>query len=106
MYYTLLAAIACAFVAHLALMLLSFSGGRFHPRRYFYSHLTLWMTGLFLFAAVWLYEGEKLSAFLDYFDTTTSKLMVLVATVGVSLLAHIIVRKLVLPAMYRKRANG
>lgn len=104
MFYLLIITAALSFIAHVVLLLASFSGSRFAGNRYFYSHLTLWLTGVVVFVLALLYSGSNQSGFLDYFDTPFKKSMILVATIALSLVAHSIVRFMVLPMM--KKAEG
>jgi hypothetical protein len=99
MFYTLIIGAVIFFIAHVVLLLLSFSKSALISKRYFYSHLTLWITGVLVFSLALLYQGTGRSAFLDYFDNTTKKTMILVFTLGLSLVAHILVTRLILPAM-------
>ena len=98
MLYLLTALAVLFFILHVSFLLASFPGGGFNKRRYFISHLTLWLTGLIVFILALLFAGKGVSPFLDYFDTTTKKLMILVATLVLSGVAHTIVRLLVHPA--------
>ncbi|MFL9483877.1 hypothetical protein ACI6Q2_13955 [Chitinophagaceae bacterium LWZ2-11] len=85
------AAILC-FLAHVGLLVSAFIGKDFSNIRYFYSHVTLWITGVLVFIMALLYQGENKSAFLDYFDTPLKKVMILVATLALSFVAHTIIR--------------
>lgn len=102
MFYFLILAALIFFIAHVALLVLSFTGPQFGKSRYFYSHLMLWVTGVIIFLLAILYSGTKESQFLDYFNTPVKKMMILVVTGAVSLLAHCIVKFLVLPAVGKK----
>jgi hypothetical protein len=90
-------AAAALFIAHVVLLLTSFRSSGFSTRRYFYSHLTLWLTGTCVFLLAWQFHGRAVSGFLDYFNTTGRLLLILAFTAGLSLVAHIIVKRLVLP---------
>lgn len=93
MLYLLLALAGVCFLLHVVFLFGSFgTGGRFNRRRYFYSHLTLWITGLLLFILVTTFQGQHAAAMIDYFDTAGRRLMILIGVVALSLLAHIIVR--------------
>jgi hypothetical protein len=105
MFYLLIIAAAAFFIAHVFLLLASFSGSHLVKKRYFYSHLTLWITGLVVFAMALLYSGSNQSGFLDYFDTPFKKAMILVATFALSFVAHAIVRYLVLPLMNKSKSS-
>lgn len=99
MFYPLIIIAAIFFIAHVVLLLTSFLGTAFAGNRYFYSHLALWITGVVVFLLALLYSGRNQSGFLDYFDTSFKKSMILVATLALSLIAHSIVRFLILPMM-------
>lgn len=102
MFYFLLLAAAAFFIAHVGLLITSFTGPQFGTTRYFYSHLTLWITGLIVFSLAILYKGTGQSQFLDYFNTPQKLAMILVGTAALSLVAHCIVKFLVLPAVKKK----
>jgi len=98
MLYLLTVAAVLFFILHVGFLLASFTaGGGFNKKRYFISHLTLWLTGLLVFALATAFAGKGVSAFLDYFDTPAKKVMILVATLALSGIAHTIVKRLVLP---------
>ena len=99
MFYTLIIIAIVFFITHVALLFTSFPKSELAGKRYFYSHLTLWLTGLAVFTLAVLYAGSGQSAFLDYFDTPFKKAMILVFTFALSLTAHLLVRLLVLPLM-------
>jgi hypothetical protein len=103
MFYTLIVAAAVFFLAHVILLFTSFPGTGFLSSRYFYSHLTLWITGIIIFTLAILYSGTNVSGFFDYFDTPFKKGMILIFTFGLSLVAHCIVRYLVLPAVSKSK---
>ncbi|MCX2480601.1 hypothetical protein OQY15_15965 [Pedobacter sp. MC2016-15] len=101
---TTLTIIACGFfLAHLVLLLSSFPKFQLAPIRYFYSHLTLWITGIIVFAMAVSYSGDGQSSFLDYFDSTFKRAMILVFTVVLSTLAHFVVKLLIVPALRKMR---
>lgn len=102
MFYLLILAVIAFFIAHVSFLIASFTGSRFSAKCYFYSHLTLWITGLLIFLLATLYTGTGHSQFLDYFNTPLRKVMILIVTAAVSLLAHCIVKLLVLPAVGKK----
>ena len=102
MLYALTITAGVFFIAHVCLLLASFSHGRFYSVRYFLSHVTLWVTGFMVFLLVLLFQGKGISAFLDYFDTPVKKGMILVGAVVLSLVAHSIVKLLVLPTRRRQ----
>ena len=97
MIYALVLSAIVLFVAHVGFLLASFRRSGFSGRRYFYSHLTLWLTGICVFVLAWLYSGKNVSGFLDYFNSINRLLLILGFTVALSLVAHLIVRYLVLP---------
>ncbi|WP_429383310.1 hypothetical protein [Mucilaginibacter sp. UYCu711] len=102
MFYLILTAAALLFIAHVVLLFTSFQKSALLPTRYFYSHLTLWLTGVLVFVLALLYSGTGQLLFLDYFDTMQKKMMILVFTFALSLVAHFIVRLLVLPLLKPK----
>lgn len=99
MLYILTFAACSFFVAHLVLLLISFPKSELVQKRYFYSHLTLWITGILVFAMSVLYSGNGQSSFLDFFDSTFKTAMILVFTVALSTLAHLVVKFLIVPAL-------
>ncbi|XZF15683.1 hypothetical protein ACTHGU_06065 [Chitinophagaceae bacterium MMS25-I14] len=101
MIYILSLAAVCFFIAHVLLLVASFAGRAFLPKRYFYSHLTLWITGIIVFVLALMYSGTNQSGFLDYFDTPMKKGMILIVTLGLSLVAHTIVTLFIKPASRR-----
>ena len=96
MFALITAAAALLFLSHVVLLLASFSKGRFHRNRYFWSHATLWITGILVFLLTVIYAGDGKSTFIDYFDTTLRKVMILLITALLSLTAHTIVSRFVL----------
>lgn len=90
-------AAAVFFVAHVLLLFTSFGKGRYSKARYFWSHLTLWISGILVFSLTTLYAGTSESAIVDVFDTPVKRWLILVVTVVLSIVAHTIVRLLVLP---------
>lgn len=99
MLYPLLIAAIVLFVTHVVLLLMSFRGGALVNTRYFYSHFTLWLTGLCVFILALQYGGKGLSGFLDYFDSPVKLGIILLFTLALSLTAHLIVKKVVLPLL-------
>ncbi|MDN3580807.1 hypothetical protein [Mucilaginibacter flavus] len=104
MFYLLVTAAIIFFIAHVSLLVASFTGPKFAKSRYFYSHLTLWLTGLSLFVAAILFSGTGQSQFLDYFDSSLKKVMILVVTFALSLTAHSIIIYLVLPSIRKSKS--
>ena len=104
MLYALTIAAGLFFIAHVSLLLASFAQGRFYSVRYFLSHVTLWITGFMVFFLALLFEGRGISAFLDYFDTPLKKAMILAGALVLSLIAHSIVKFLVLSPRRRQQS--
>ena len=99
MFQILIIATCIFFIAHVALLLAAFPQSELARTRYFYSHLTLWITGVLVFLLTILYSGSGRSGFLDYFDTTTKRAMILIFTVALSFAAHLIVKFVVVPLL-------
>ncbi len=96
--FTTLAVLALVFfVAHVILLFTSFGKNGYQKKRYFYSHLTLWIAGILLFIMAALYAGKQVSPILDVFDTVGKQALILGAVVVLSFTAHTIVRYLVIP---------
>jgi hypothetical protein len=85
------------FLAHVVLLFTSFGKNGYQKTRYLYSHVTLWVCGGLLFTLATLYSGTGVSTLLDVFDTPVKRIMIVVAFLLLSLLAHNIVRLLVMP---------
>jgi hypothetical protein len=105
MFYLLVISAAVLFIAHVVLLLISFPNYQLARSRYFYSHATLWLTGLVVFVLAWLYSHTGQSAMLTYFDTPMKKATILAFTFGLSLVAHGIVTFVVLPLMKKNRVS-
>ncbi|MGY3212264.1 hypothetical protein [Mucilaginibacter sp. HD30] len=103
MFYFLLAVAAALFLANVILLFTAFPKAQLAQKRYFYSHLTLWLTGATVFILALLYSGTGESGFLDYFDSPKKKGMIIAFTLTLSLVAHTIVRLAVLPLMSKNR---
>jgi hypothetical protein len=103
MFLILIIASCVFFVAHVVLLLAAFPQSQLARKRYFYSHLTLWITGILVFSVAVLYSGSGRSGFLDYFDTTFKRVMILIFTAVLSLVAHIIVKRLILPLLSKNQ---
>ncbi len=103
MFYFLLICAGVLFLLHVGLLLAAFPKSELARRRYFYSHLTLWLTGLLVFIMALLYSGSGRSGFLDYFDTPFKKGIILAFTAALSLVAHLIVRSVILPSLQKNR---
>ncbi|WPQ62769.1 hypothetical protein SIO70_30890 [Chitinophaga sancti] len=97
MFTTLTALAVLFFVAHVILLFTSFGKNGYQKKRYFYSHLTLWITGVLLFALAAMYAGKQVSPILDVFDTIGKQALILGGVVVLSLTAHTIVRYLIMP---------
>ncbi|PUZ22069.1 hypothetical protein DCM91_15185 [Chitinophaga costaii] len=83
------------FIAHVALLFTSFGKTAYNKRRYAWSHYTLWICGIIVYvAAVLNARGDDT---LGIFNTPLKQLLILVVVAVLSLVAHTIVRKLVLP---------
>ncbi|SFD09399.1 hypothetical protein SAMN05518672_101437 [Chitinophaga sp. CF118] len=85
------------FIAHVFLLFTSFGKNGYHKKRYFYSHVTLWICGVILFLLAWLYAGKQISPLVDVFDTMEKQVMIIGAVLLLSLSAHTIVRFLIMP---------
>lgn len=106
MFYLLIATALILFIAHVVLLIASFTGPQFASSRYFYSHLTLWFTGITVYILAMLYSGKHRSGFLDYFDTPLRLAMIIAFTFSLSLVAHGIVKFIVLPLVHKNKAQG
>jgi uncharacterized membrane protein HdeD (DUF308 family) len=89
------------FLVHVILLFTSFGDAAVKWRRYFWSHITLWITGLLGTIITWTYAGKDVSPVIDVFDTPFKQSLPLITALGLSLLAHSIVRLLVLPRYQR-----
>lgn len=85
------------FVAHVVLLFTAFGEKGFHKNRYFWSHATLWITGFLFFLMATLFAGKQVSVIADVFDTPLKRFLILAAAAVLSLVAHTIVRLVVLP---------
>jgi len=90
------------FASHVTMLFTSFPASGIRKKRYFYSHLTLWLTGIFFYIAAWQYAGQSELTIIDLFNTPGKQVLILVTTAGLSLVAHSIVRLLVFP-QYKTR---
>jgi hypothetical protein len=91
------------FVAHVILLFTSFGERGFQKRKYCWSHATLWIFGAIVFLMASLFAGKGVSAIADVFDTPQKRLLILVAVAALSLIAHTVVRLLVLPKFTGKK---
>lgn len=103
MYIFLWIVAAGLFLAHVILLFTAFANSQLAKRRYFYSHLTLWLTGLTVFVLALFSSGSGQSAFLDYFNSPIKKGMIIVFTLVLSLAAHTLVRLVVLPLLSKSK---
>lgn len=103
MLYFLISVAAALFLAHVILLFTAFPKAQLAKQRYFYSHVTLWLTGATVFIMALLYNGSGHSAFLDYFDTPLKMAMIIGFTLALSFVAHSIVRFVVLPLMRKSK---
>ena len=87
---------AASFLSHIFLLIASFSSTGFKRKRYFWSHATLLLTGVFIFVLAISYAGKNQSVVIDYFDSPIKKSMILLITCIVSLTAHIFVKRFIL----------
>jgi hypothetical protein len=85
------------FIAHVFLLFTSFGKNGYQKKRYFYSHVTLWICGILVFLMAMLYAGKNEAAVLDVFDTPGKQFLILGMVIVLSLTAHTIVRFLVMP---------
>lgn len=96
--FTALAILALVFfVAHVILLFTSFGKNGYQKKRYFYSHLTLWIAGVLVFLMTALFAGKQVSPVLDVFDTIGKQALILGGVVVLSLTAHTICRYLIIP---------
>lgn len=96
-FHSLLALALVFFIAHVMLLFTSFGKSGYRKLRYFYSHLTLWISGGLLFLLAVLYAGKSESSILDVFDTPGKQMLIPGIVVVLSLAAHTIVHFLVIP---------
>ncbi|WP_212005452.1 hypothetical protein [Chitinophaga sp. HK235] len=99
---TLLIVLAASFfVAHVLLLFSSFGKKGFLKTRYLWSHITLWITGLLACIITLLFAGKSVSGVIDVFDTPMKSALLIVLSLALSLVAHTIVRTMVLPKYNR-----
>ena len=94
---SLLALAIIFFVAHVVLLFTSFGKNGFQKKKYFWSHLTLWITGVIAYLVTVLYAGKGLSETVDLFDTAGKQALLLLVTVVLSVVAHTVVKLFILP---------
>lgn len=88
---------AVFFIAHVLLLFTSFGKDSYNKTKYFWSHLTLWIAGILVFALTTMYAGTGESAIVDVFDTPVKRWLIPGVTVVLSIVAHLVVRSFVLP---------
>lgn len=86
-----------SFIAHVVLLFTSFGKKGYQKKRYFYSHVTLWVAGALVFLMATLFSGTNTSSVLDVFDTPGKQLLILALVIVLSFTAHTIVRLLIMP---------
>ncbi|WP_143306038.1 hypothetical protein [Chitinophaga vietnamensis] len=89
------------FVAHVLLLFTSFGKKGFQKTKYLWSHLTLWIAGVLACVITLLYSGKQVSGVIDAFNTPLKSSLLIVLVLVLSLIAHTIVKKLVLPKYAR-----
>ncbi|HVI46450.1 MAG TPA: hypothetical protein VM802_16360 [Chitinophaga sp.] len=89
------------FVAHVYLLFTSFGKKGFQKTKYLWSHITLWITGIIASVLTMLYAGKSVSGVIDVFDTPAKSALLIVLALALSLIAHSIVKMLVLPKYTR-----
>lgn len=94
---------ALLFIAHLILLIASFPPGHFDYSRYFWSHITLWATGLVFLVTTMVYSGTGESELIDSLDTALEWVMIPASTMLLSFAVHGIVRQL---AIGRRNADS
>lgn len=97
----LLSLMAISFIAHVLMLFTSFGAGGVKKKRYFLSHLTLWITGALGYVIAWQFAGKDVSPVIDVFDTPFKQFLIIVLAFALSLIAHSIVRMFVLPQYKR-----
>jgi hypothetical protein len=97
----LLSLMAISFLAHVVTLFTSFGAGGVKKKRYFLSHLTLWITGALGYVIAWQFAGKEVSPVIDVFDTPFKQFLIIVLAFALSLIAHSIVRMFVLPQYKR-----
>jgi putative Mn2+ efflux pump MntP len=93
------------FITHVILIFTSFGKRGYQPLRYFWSHSTLWIAGILLSVLLWTYSGSGVSAAADAFDTPLKKTLPVIIAFALSLIAHAVVKFLVMPH-YSAGAKG
>lgn len=86
-----------SFLAHVFLLFTSFGKGGMNKPKYLWSHITLWIAGGLACLITILYAGKHVSSVVDVFDTPAKSALLIVLAFVLSLIAHTIVRKVVMP---------
>ncbi|MBC8035213.1 MAG: hypothetical protein H7Y03_13770 [Chitinophagaceae bacterium] len=87
------------FIAHILLIFTSFGKKGYQPQKYFWSHSTLWLAGIILSIALWKYSGKQEAVAINAFDTPFKKTLPVIVAFTLSLIAHLVVKFLVLPTL-------
>ncbi|CAL1519300.1 hypothetical protein [Chitinophaga sp. MM2321] len=85
------------FIAHVYLLFTSFGEKGFQKKKYLWSHITLWITGVLACGLTILFAGKSVSGVIDVFDTPVKSALLIVLALVLSAIAHTIVKLLVLP---------
>ncbi|MBV8252151.1 MAG: hypothetical protein JO154_06040 [Chitinophaga sp.] len=85
------------FVAHVLLLFTAFGKNGMKKTQYLWSHITLWIAGGLACLITILFAGKQVSPVVDVFNTPAKSLLLVVLAFVLSLIAHTVVRKLVLP---------
>lgn len=85
------------FIAHVYLLFTSFGEKGFQKKKYLWSHITLWLTGIFACSLTLLFAGKSVSGVIDVFDTPAKSALLILLAFVLSAVAHTIVKLLVLP---------
>jgi H+/gluconate symporter-like permease len=105
MYTTLLILTIVFFIAHVLLLFTSFGKAGFQKTKYLFSHITLWICGILAYLTAFLYAGKNVSTLADVFDTPMKQGFLIVLVVILSIVAHSIVKYLVLPRFLADKEN-
>lgn len=96
--FQLLATVAgLLFIAHVLLLFTSFGKREYSKSKYLWSHITLWLSGATLFVMSILYAGKGEPVFVDVFSTPFKQVLIMIIAFGLSAIAHLLVKLLVLP---------
>ncbi|NIG55170.1 hypothetical protein [Chitinophaga sp. Cy-1792] len=94
---TLTALCLLSFVAHVFLLFTAFNKSGVNKGKYLWSHITLWLAGILACVITLMFAGKGVSSLVDVFDTPVKSGMLIVLAFALSLIAHTVVRKLVMP---------